>query len=290
MRVAWIGVGAMGARMAARLAGTGHDVVAWNRTRARADELGLAVARTPREAADSAEVVFTTIADPEALRAVTEGADGILAALRPGATLVEMSTVGPEAIRRLSGAVPEGARLLDVPVLGSRSEAEAGTLTLFAGGEAEVLEPLLPLLRVLGEPLHVGPLGSGAAAKLVANAALVGVVTLLGETLALADALDLPRDRAFEVLAATPLGGQAERRREAVESGEFPPRFPVRLARKDAGLVGDAAAGRELPLLAGVRRWFDAAERDGLGDSDYTAVLAAILSRTDTSPRDTSGL
>ncbi|HET7573053.1 MAG TPA: NAD(P)-dependent oxidoreductase [Gaiellaceae bacterium] len=281
MRVAWIGLGAMGSRMASRLARAGHVVVAWNRTGARAEELGVDVAASPREAAAAAEVAFTMVADPDALRAVTEGADGVLAGLCPGVTLVEMSTVGPEAVRRLAAALPEGRRMVDVPVLGSRAEAESGTLTLFAGGDAETLEPLLPLLRVLGEPLHVGPLGCGAAAKLVANASLLGVVALLGETLALADALGLPRERAFELLAVTPLAAQAERRREAVESGEFPPRFPVRLARKDAELIREAAADRELPLLEAARHWFEAAEEAGLGEADYAAVLARIASGND---------
>lgn len=290
MRVAWIGLGAMGSRMARRLAGAGHELVVWNRTRERAEELGVEVADSPREAAAAAEVVFTMVADPASLRAVSEGEDGVLAGLGPHSTLVELSTVGPQAIRRLAEALPAGARLLDVPVLGSRTEAEAGTLTLFAGGDAETLEPLLPMLRVLGEPLHVGPLGSGAAAKLVANAGLLGIVALLGETLALADVLGLPRERAFEVLAATPLAAQAERRRAALEAGAFPPRFPVRLARKDAELVHDAAGGHELPLLDAVRAHFAAAEAAGLGESDYTAVLARLVSRTDTSPRDTSRL
>lgn len=279
MKVGWVGLGAMGSRLARRLAGGGHELVAWNRTRERAEELGAGIADTPRDAAAGAEAVFTTVADPDALRAVTEGADGVLAGLRPGATLVEMSTVGPDAIRRLAAALPTGTRLLDVPVLGSRHEAESGTLTLFAGGDSEALEPLLPLLRLLGEPLHVGPLGSGAAAKLVVNAGLLGIVTLLGETLALADTLGLPRERAFQVLAATPLGAQAERRREAIESEKFPPRFPVRLARKDAGLVQQAAGGRELPQLEAARRWFEDAERAGLGEADYAAVLGRILGR-----------
>ena len=129
-----------------------------------------------------------------------------------------MSTVGPQAIARLSERMPSHASLLDVPVLGSLPEAEAGELRLFAGGEDAPLERALPLLRVLGEPLHVGGPGSGAAAKLVANATLVGTIALLGETLALADGLGLPRETVFDVLSVTPLAAQAERRRPAIEA------------------------------------------------------------------------
>jgi 3-hydroxyisobutyrate dehydrogenase/2-hydroxy-3-oxopropionate reductase len=132
---------------------------------------------------------------------------------------------------------------------------------------------------VLGEPLRTGALGSGAAAKLVANATLVGTLALLGETLALADGLGLPREAAFEVLALTPLAAQAERRRPMLEAGDYPPRFTLSLARKDADLVQEAAAsrGRDLPALAAARAHFAAAERAGLGTEDYAAVLKQIL-------------
>jgi 3-hydroxyisobutyrate dehydrogenase-like beta-hydroxyacid dehydrogenase len=277
--VAWIGLGAMGSRMAGRLRDADHELVAWNRTRAKAEALGAPVAGSPREAAERASFVFTMLADPEALRAVTEGEDGVLAGLRRDAVLVDMSTVGPRAIARLSERMPSGASLLDVPVLGSLAEAEAGKLKLFAGGEDAAFERALPLLRVLGEPVRVGGPGAGAAAKLVANATLVGTIALLGETLALADGLGLPREIAFEVLSSTPLAAQAERRRPALEAGEYPPRFRLSLARKDAELVEEAAAtaGRDLPALAAAGEHLAAAERAGLGDEDYAAVLKQIL-------------
>jgi 3-hydroxyisobutyrate dehydrogenase-like beta-hydroxyacid dehydrogenase len=277
--VAWIGLGAMGSRMAARLRDAGHEVVVWNRTRGKAEELGVPVAGSPREAADRAEVVFTMVADPEALQVVSEGEEGALVGLREGSVLVEMSTVGPDALGRLAGALPQGAALLDVPVLGSLPEAESGTLMLFAGGDDEPFERVRPLLETLGKPLRTGPVGSGAAAKLVANATLVGTISLLGETLALADGLGLLRETTWEVLAATPLAAQAERRRPVVESGEYPPRFRLSLARKDAELVQSAAeaAGLELPALAAARAHFAAAEAAGLGDADYAAVLKQIL-------------
>jgi 3-hydroxyisobutyrate dehydrogenase/2-hydroxy-3-oxopropionate reductase len=278
-QVAWIGLGVMGSRMAARLRDAGHELVVWNRTPEKAEGLGVAIAATPREAAGRAELVFTMLADPDALRSVTEGEDGLLAGLGEGAVLVEMSTVGPRAIARLSAGMPANASLLDVPVLGSLVEAEAGTLKLFAGGDDTPFDRALPVLRVLGEPLRVGGSGSGAAAKLVANATLVGTISLLGETLALAEALGLPRETVWEVLAATPLAAQAERRRPMLESGEYPPRFRLSLARKDAELVENAAAaaGREVPALAAARAHLAAAEAAGLGDADYAAVLEHIL-------------
>jgi 3-hydroxyisobutyrate dehydrogenase-like beta-hydroxyacid dehydrogenase len=280
--VAVVGLGAMGSRMARRLLDAGHQVVAWNRTSARAEELaGAVVAASPADAARRADVVLTMVADPAALQAVTEGADGIAAGVDETTTVIEMSTVGPAAISRLAAALPDG-RLLDAPVLGSLAEAEAGTLTIFVGGPAELVEAWTPLLSTLGSPLHVGPLGAGAAAKLVANTTLFGTLGVLGEALALADGLGLSRDVAFEVLAGTPVAAQAERRRPSVETGEYPPRFSLSLARKDLDLVAEAAAeaGVDLRLAAAARSWLREAEDAGLGGADYSAVLAHILGLT----------
>jgi 3-hydroxyisobutyrate dehydrogenase/2-hydroxy-3-oxopropionate reductase len=135
------------------------------------------------------------------------------------------------------------------------------------------------LLSPLGQVVHVGPSGAGAAAKLVANFALMGSVTLLAETLALADATGLDRDTAWRVLETTPLAAQARRRRAAIETGSFPPRFALRLASKDAGLIVEAArdGGVEPRIGAAVAAWLAGAVDDGLGDQDYTALLGHIL-------------
>ena len=257
-------------------------MVVWNRTAEKAAplvEAGAAAAGTPGEAAGRAEVVLTMVADPAALREVTEGEAGVAAGAGRGTTVIEMSTVGPDAIRRLASVLGDEVGLLDAPVLGSRAEAESGSLTLFVGGPEELVERWTPLLSLLGSPLHVGPVGSGAAAKLVANTTLVGTIGLLGEALALAEGLGLSRAKAFEVLAATPLAAQAERRRESVESGEYPARFALYLARKDAELVVAAAreAGVDLRLTEAARTWLAESEDAGWGDRDYSAVLARIL-------------
>jgi 3-hydroxyisobutyrate dehydrogenase-like beta-hydroxyacid dehydrogenase len=282
--VAVVGLGAMGSRVARRLLDAGHELVVWNRTAEKAAPLvedGAVAAAAPADAAARAEVVLTMVADPDALRDVTEGDGGVAAGVGEGATVIEMSTVGLEAVRRLASVLGERAGLLDAPVLGSRSEVEAGTLKVFVGGPDELVARWTPLLSALGSPLHVGPLGSGAAAKLVANTTLVGTIGVLGEALALADGLGLSQEKAFEVLAATPLAPQAERRRESIESGEYPPRFALYLARKDAELVVAAAreAGVDLRLTEAARSWLAEAEEAGLGDRDYSAVLARILAR-----------
>jgi 3-hydroxyisobutyrate dehydrogenase-like beta-hydroxyacid dehydrogenase len=280
-KVGVVGLGAMGSRIARRLADAGHEVVVWNRDPARAEPLvaaGALSAATPADVGGRVEAVLTTVADPRALVDVTEGPEGVVAGLGEGTTLIQMSTVGPDSTSRLAALLGEEA-LLDSPVLGSVAEVEAGTLNIFVGGAPEPVERWQPLLSTLGTVLHLGPVGAGTAAKLVANTTLIGVIGILGEALAIADALGLSRDAAFEVLGKTALASQAERRRSAVESGEYPPRFALYLARKDADLILEAAAKTriEIPVTKGAHEWLADAEAAGLGEADYSAVLARIL-------------
>lgn len=280
--LAVIGLGAMGARFAGRFLEAGHEVIVWNRTLEKAEELvsrGASAAATPAEAARNAEGVVTAVSDPEALRAVTEGPDGIAAGANASTTVIEMSTVGPRAVRWLETALPSGVGLLDAPVLGSLSEVESGTLLVFVGGPRRLVERWIPLVGTLGSVFVAGPLGSGAAAKLVANASLVGTLALLGETIALADRLGLGRRLTMDILAMTPLGLASKRRREQLETDTYPLRFRLALARKDAELIQEAAeeAHADARVLEAAATWFADAEEAGLGDEDYSTVLRRII-------------
>ena len=282
MRVAVVGLGGMGSRIAGRLLAAGHELVVWNRSPERMTPLverGATPAQSPRDAADGAEVVITMVTDPDALQAVTEGDDGIAAGARPGLILVEMSTVGPAAIARLASALPERADLVDAPVLGSLNEVESGSLSIFAGGSDEAVERVTPLLANLGTVLRVGPTGSGARAKLVANATLVGVIAVIGEAIALGRELGLDDETIGNVLGRTALAEQAQRRLRAIGSNDYMPRFSLSLARKDADLIHDVT-GR-LRAIEAARSWLADAESEGNGALDYSAVLATILKRSE---------
>ena len=293
--IAVLGLGAMGARIAARLLQAGYRVIVWNRTAGKAAPLverGGEPASSPAEAAARAETVITMLADPSALRSVTVETDGVVAAIRPGTTWLEMSTVGPRSIAWLAETLPPEVDLLDAPVLGSISEAESGTLSIFVGGLEDVFIAQRRTLSTLGSAMHVGPLGSGAAAKLVANLTLIDLLGTLGEALALARRLGIDGDMVWEVLAQTPIAAQAERRRRAIESDTYPTRFSLGLARKDADLIEEAASERgvDLRMTRAARGWLAEAEAAGLGNLDYSVVLRHISqAKTGNAPTEDGG-
>ena len=277
--LAFCGLGRMGVPMAARLLGAGHEVRAWNRSPGKAGPLvaaGATEASSPAEAAAGAEVVITMLADPAAVDDVLAAAD-----LIAGTTLIEMSTVGPDAVRTLAARLRDGVDVLDAPVLGSVPQATDGTLKIFAGGEAGVFERCRPLLEAMGTPRHLGPLGAGAAMKLVANSTLGALMTGLAEALALADGFDLDEAAVLDILSESAIGITARGKRPLIESGVYSPNFTLALAAKDLRLVTEAAdaAGVELRLAPAARSWLERAAEHGLGDLDYSAVIADVRGR-----------
>ena len=275
------GLGQMGAPIAARLLDAGHDVAVWNRSPERAEALvekGARPAATPAEAADGADAVVTMLATPEAVEHVVLGDDGVAHGLGSWSTLIEMSTIGPDAVNRIAGQLPAGTTMLDAPVLGSVPQATEGKLKIFVGGDADVFERWRAVLEQLGTPRHLGPQGAGAGMKLVANVCLGILMTGLGEALALARAFGLAQDDVLDILAESPIGATVRSKRANIESGEWPANFKLELAAKDLRLVEDAAgaAGVALNVARAAGAWLDAAEEAGLGDLDYSAVIDKI--------------
>ena len=282
VRVGWCGLGQMGTPMATRLLDAGVEVVVWNRTADRAAPLvekGAHQAASPAEAAAGADVVATMLATADALDDVVFGAGGLATGLRPGATLVDMSTVGPEAVEAVAARLPEGVDMLDAPVLGSVTQATDGTLKVFVGGPDDVVARCRAVLGHLGRPIHVGPLGAGAAMKLVANSVLGALMTGLAEALALADGLGLDQAQVLDVLAESPIAATLRSKRDKVETGEYPPNFKLALAAKDLRLVTEAAdrRGVDLRLAPAARSWLEEAAGDeALAGLDYSAVIAHV--------------
>ena len=235
--IAVLGTGRMGTAIATRLVARGHEVTVWNRTAERARVAGTHRAASPAAAAREAEVVITMLTDAKAVEAVLCGPDGAGGALRPDARVVEMSTIGPVAVRRLARRL----RIVDAPVGGSVGAAAAGNLLILAGGAAEDVAAVRPVLDDLGQVRECGPSGTGAALKLVLNTALVTGVTALADTLEVAAAVGVDRTTALDVLAQSALGRTVER----VTGGGA---FTVALARKDLNLAIDALASEPAPV------------------------------------------
>ncbi|MGN6173289.1 MAG: NAD(P)-dependent oxidoreductase [Streptosporangiaceae bacterium] len=265
--IAFLGLGRMGTLMARRVLAAGHDLTVWNRTAERAQPLVAAGARaapTPAEAAREAEIVITMLADPAAEEAVVLGPGGVAEAIRPTACLVEISTVGPKTALAVRGGLPAGTAFVDAPVMGSVGAAESGNLIVLAGGDVDRVDSVL---AIFGTVVRCGAAGSGAARKLVLIGAAMAGVTLVGEALALAEALGVPRDAALEGLAAGPLAGSLNR----VQSTNSD--FTIALAAKDLTLATDAA---DLPQLAAAREWLRTAAAEGAADQDVGSVVEHI--------------
>ncbi|MEU8619724.1 NAD(P)-dependent oxidoreductase [Streptomyces sp. NPDC048623] len=260
-KIAFLGLGTMGLPMARRLLDAGHPLTVWNRTPGKADPLvadGAVRAAGPAEAVADADVVVTMLADPAAARAV---ADAMLPALRPGTHWIDTSTIGPDAVRELTARLPEGVTLIDAPVMGSVDRAASGELLIFAGGDTA---PVADVLARLGTVTPCGGPGTGAALKLVLINTVIGGVALIGEALALSDALGLPRELALRTLGAGPLAGAVGR---ATATGVH---FPVSLAAKDVSLA-TAATAAKLPILEAVHQTLT---RDpSLAGEDLAAVV-----------------
>jgi 3-hydroxyisobutyrate dehydrogenase len=264
-KIAFLGLGHMGAAMARRLLAAGFPLTVWNRTAEKAEPLvaeGATLAASPAEAVRDADVVITMLANPAVLDAV---AGAIAPELRRGTTWVEMSTVGPDVVKELAARLGQGVTFVDAPVAGSTDKAAAGQLGILAGGEVTGVGHVLVHL---GTVTRTGPVGSGAALKLVVNTAVLGGVALVAESMALADKLGIEESVARAALANGPLGGAVGRAfAEDVH-------FATALAAKDVALATKVA---ELPVLDAVLDHFKRAAADpAVADADIAKAVEHI--------------
>jgi 3-hydroxyisobutyrate dehydrogenase len=279
-KIAFLGLGAMGSRMAANLIKAGHALTVWNRDAAKAAPLaalGAAVAATPAEAVAGAEIAIAMLRDDEASRRVwLEPGTGALAALPQGAIVIESSTLTVGWARELAEAAQvRGLLALDAPVAGSRPQAEAGQLIFLAGGDAVVLAQAEPILRAMGGAVHhAGPTGAGAAIKLGVNALFGIQVAAMAEILGLLAANGVDRAKAVEIIGATPVASPAAKGAAAsMLAAIYQPMFPVELVEKDFGYIHAAgAAGAGVPMADAARAVMQAAMARGLGEQNLTSL------------------
>jgi len=283
-RVGFVGLGTMGGAMAANVARAGFGVTAWNRTRARGEalaELGVTLAASPAAVAAASDLVVSIVSDTPDVEAVLFGPDGVETGASDGLLVVDMSTISPSATRtfaeRLAG---HGVRYLDAPVSGGSEGAKKGTLSIFVGGEAADLDQARPVLEAMGTTItHMGPIGSGQAAKAINQVMLAGTYVGVAEGVVLAIKAGLDVDRLVAALS----GGAAQswvlaNRSGRMAANDYPLGFKVSLHRKDLGIALELAreTGAALPISAIVEQLEAGLVGRGHGDDDVSAVARTI--------------
>ncbi|MEM7137730.1 MAG: NAD(P)-dependent oxidoreductase [Myxococcota bacterium] len=284
--VAILGLGAMGSRMAIRLVEAGHDLRVYNRSPNRADALaarGATVATSPRHAAHGADLVISVVTDDHASRDIWLHTEtGALPSLGPEAVAVESSTLTPTWVRELANQMADrGVPFLDAPVVGSRPQAEAGTLIHLVGGEEGALERVREVLSCMSATTHhLGGPGAGTVAKLVVNGLLGVQVAALAELLGMAAHQGLDLAHTIEVLGATPVVSPALASAMAsIRAQQYQALFPIDLVEKDLRYILSTSEDHphRLPTSSTVRSVFAEAQRTGLGANNITGVAQLFL-------------
>jgi 3-hydroxyisobutyrate dehydrogenase-like beta-hydroxyacid dehydrogenase len=270
--------------MVKRLLDSGHSVTGYNRTKSKAQWLvdaGMKWAESPRLAAESSDVVFTMIANNNALRAVTEGKDGILAGLSAGKIYVEMSTVSPASIRELAKQVEaKGADMLDAPVSGSSITLDEGKLSFMVGGKREIFDRVLPYLQAIGpKATYVGGHGLAASMKVATNLSLAVQMLAFSEGLLLAEKSGIARETAVEVLLNSVMASPMVKYR-----GPFVLKMPdeaifdVNMMQKDLLLALEMGRQLDVPLptTAITNQMLTTTRAMGMADKDFAVMFEAL--------------
>jgi 3-hydroxyisobutyrate dehydrogenase-like beta-hydroxyacid dehydrogenase len=280
-RIAFLGLGIMGLPMARNLREAGFDVVLWNRTREKAERLGEPIAASPAEAASAADTVITMVPDSPQVEAVLFGDGGAAEGMREHTLAIDMSTIAPTAARSIAERLGEsGVRFLDAPVTGSRPKAEAGTLTIMAGGAATDVERARPLFEAMGDVIvHAGPQGHGQMIKLINNTVAAVNAAALAEALLAAGAGGVESAALREVMAAgSGASAMLDLKAKPMLERDFEPLFKLEHMLKDVRhcLREAEALGVRLPLAEAAERLYTAAADSGLGERDFAAVIEAV--------------
>ena len=281
MKVGFIGLGVMGRPMALHLKAAGHDVRVWARRPETLIGLDLPVAATPAALGATTDVVFTMITSSADVETVALGEHGLIHGMVPGAVLIDCSTISPEIARAIAAKLAEkGIAMLDAPVSGGVQGAIDATLAIMAGGDAEVLARVRPLLDCLGKRIvHIGPNGAGQVAKACNQMIMVAAIQAAAEAMRLAAASGVDCGKVRQALS----GGSAASRvlevmGQRMVDRDFTAGIEARLHHKDYGLVLEAArrAGVPVPLTAAVAQQLNALMAQGWGRDDTAALLRVL--------------
>lgn len=284
-RIGFIGLGIMGSRMAANLQRAGFEVTVWNRTQQTAHdwaaEHGGHLAQSPASVAAAADLVFTMVVDGPQVRELLLGSQGVAQGAEPGLLCVDCSTIGQAEARSIGAELAaRGLRLLDAPVTGSMPAARDGTLLIMVGGEADDVAQARPALEAMGQTvLHVGPLGSGQAIKVINNSVAAANVATVAEALIAGRAAGVDLDSLVAVMEGGSAGSRMlTLKQESMRSHDFTPLFRLAHMIKDVELCLGATSA---PFESAERALTDmrAAEQLGHGDDDFAALVEAVEQR-----------
>jgi len=281
--IGFIGLGAMGQRMARRLLDNGFKLLAYDHTMRKIAEVaahGAIVASNLRQLARKSEVIISCLPNDEAVMSVYQGPEGVLASTNPGTVVIEMSTISPDTSRVLHRmGVEHKVEVLDVPISGSTPAAEQGILTLFGGGDANTFDACQPIFSAIAKQyFHLGPSGSGTTMKLVVNALLGVNMQAIAEAVAFGEKAGLNRELLLEVLARTAVVSTAHQGKLLrAERDDYSPQFPLKLMNKDFKLILDKASELGVPMPAtAIAHQVNAARSAGNGDEDFSSVISEM--------------
>ncbi|CAN5631712.1 MAG: 2-hydroxy-3-oxopropionate reductase [Rubrobacteraceae bacterium] len=283
-RIGFVGLGIMGGPMAKNLMEADYELVLYNRTKEKAEEIagdGATVADSPREVAENSDIIITMLPDSPQVEVILAGEGGVLEGLGEGSLVVDMSTISPVVTKVLAEKVEErGASMLDAPVSGGDVGAQQGELSIMVGGSEEDFERARPLFDVMGRAAtHVGPVGAGQVVKACNQIVVALTIEAVSEALVLGSKAGVKPEKVVEALSGG-LAGSAvmEAKKEKFFDHDFDPGFRVELHHKDLGIA--LAAGREygvtLPVTAVVDQMLQDLQMKGRGDRDHSALLTLI--------------
>lgn len=282
--IGFIGLGIMGQNMAANLLEKGEQLVVYNRTKEKAQTLldkGAIWAESPREVGEQADIVFTMLTDPAAVKAVANGEDGLFSGMKENSLWVDVSTVKPAFTKEMAEAARANhIRFVDAPVSGSKAPAQQGKLHFLVGGDEQDVKEITPLLEKMGQSIqHMGVNGNGSSTKLAVNMLLVQSLTGLSEAISFGEAVGLDREHLMDVLLALPVTSDIQAgKRDTILQQDFDPQFPLEHAYKDLQQISETAyeAGAPLPMTNSVKELYALAKKNGYGKQDVAAVYALL--------------
>ncbi len=283
-KISYLGLGIMGQGMATNLLKAGYPVTVWNRTPARCEPLvaqGATPAKSPAEAVAGADVVMYCVSDDAAVEALVFGEGGVLAGVRAGQIVIDLTTVHPDTTRKEAAAYAEkGVRFLESPVFGSKNEAANGGLWIVVGGDRDLFEQVKPILEVLSETTHyMGGTAMGSSMKLVGNLIVASQLEALGEAMTLATKAGLNPEDVLGVLHVTDFKSPIfDGVGQMLINRDFTTHFSLKLMLKDANLIARFAQDLNVPLpaSAATREVIKAAVNKGWGGENASAFIKQL--------------